>query len=86
MELVSIGFGNVVVASRVMSIVSPESVAIKRVVADTRDRGQLIDATYGRRTRAVIIMNSGHILLSSVHPETMTQRFSPSSNLHNLTT
>jgi hypothetical protein len=74
-KLINIGFGNIVSANRVIAIVSPESAPIKRIVTDARDRGQLIDATYGRRTRAVIIADSGHILLSAIQPETVANRF-----------
>ena len=62
-------------ASRVIAIVSPESAPIKRIIQDVRDRGQLIDATYGRRTRAVVIMDSGHVILSAIQAETIGQRF-----------
>ena len=74
-KLINIGFGNIVSANRVVAIVSPESAPIKRVIADARDRGQLVDATYGRRTRAVLIMDSGHVILSAIQPETVAQRF-----------
>ena len=74
-KLINIGFGNIVSANRVIAMVSPESAPIKRVMQDTRDRGQLVDATYGRRTRAVIIMDSGHVILSAVQPDTMSHRF-----------
>jgi extracellular matrix regulatory protein A len=75
MKLINIGFGNVVSAEKVITIVSPESAPIKRIIGDARDRGQLIDATYGRRTRAVITTNSGHVILSSIQPETVAYRF-----------
>lgn len=74
MKLINIGFGNMVSASRVIAIVSPESAPIKRIILDVRDRGQLIDATYGRRTRAVVIMDSGHVVLSAIQPETVAGR------------
>ncbi|AFY65659.1 extracellular matrix/biofilm regulator RemA [Geitlerinema sp. PCC 7407] len=74
-KLINIGFGNIVSASRVVAIVSPESAPIKRIITDARDRGQLIDATYGRRTRAVIVTDSGHIVLSAIQPETVANRF-----------
>ncbi|WP_407399580.1 extracellular matrix/biofilm regulator RemA [Anaerovibrio sp.] len=74
-KLINIGFGNIVSANRVIAMVSPESAPIKRVMQDARDRGQLVDATYGRRTRAVIIMDSGHVILSAVQPDTMSHRF-----------
>ena len=73
-KLINIGFGNVVSANRVVAIVSPESAPIKRIIQDARDRFQLIDATYGRRTRAVVIMDSGHAVLSAVQPDTMSHR------------
>jgi regulator of extracellular matrix RemA (YlzA/DUF370 family) len=74
-QLINIGFGNIVSANRVVAIVSPESAPIKRIITDARDRGQLIDATYGRRTRAVIITDSSHIILSAIQPETVAHRF-----------
>ncbi|MDQ0190833.1 DUF370 domain-containing protein [Alicyclobacillus cycloheptanicus] len=73
-KLVNIGFGNIVSAGRIISIISPESAPIKRIVQEARDSGMLIDATYGRRTRAVIIMDSNHIILSAVQPETVAHR------------
>ncbi len=72
--LINIGFGNVVAANRLVAIVSPESAPIKRLIQDARERGRLIDATYGRRTRAVIITDSEHIILSAVQPETVAHR------------
>ena len=74
MKLINIGFGNMVSANRLIAIVSPESAPIKRIIQDSRDRGTLIDATYGRRTRAVIIMDSDHVVLSAVQPETVANR------------
>ena len=73
-RLINIGFGNIVSASRIIAIVSPESAPIKRIIQDARERGVLIDATYGRRTRAVVVMDSGHIILSAVQPETVAKR------------
>ncbi|NLY31263.1 MAG: DUF370 domain-containing protein [Firmicutes bacterium] len=82
LRLVNLGFGNIVSAGRILSIVSPESAPIKRNIQEARERGNLIDATYGRRTRAVIIMDSGHIILSAVQPETVANRLAgKSSNL-----
>ncbi|MDQ0927454.1 regulator of extracellular matrix RemA (YlzA/DUF370 family) [Bacillus atrophaeus] len=75
-KLINIGFGNIISANRMISIVSPESAPIKRMVQDARDRGMLIDATYGRRTRAVVVMDSDHIILSAVQPETVAHRLS----------
>jgi len=74
LALINIGFGNVVSANRVISIVSPESAPIKRVISVARDNNKLVDATYGRRTRAVIITDSDHVILSAVQPETVGQR------------
>lgn len=75
MKLINIGFGNMVSPSRLIAIVSPESAPIKRIIQDARDRGTLVDATYGRRTRAVIMMDSGHVILSAIQPETVANRF-----------
>lgn len=74
MKFINIGFGNIVSSSRLVAIVSPESAPIKRLIQDSRDSGKLIDATYGRRTRAVIIMDSEHVILSAVQPETVANR------------
>jgi len=74
-QLINIGFGNIISANRVIAIVSPESAPIKRIISDARDRGQLVDATYGRRTRSVIITDSSHIILSAIQPETVAHRF-----------
>ena len=73
-KLINIGFGNIVSANRLVAIVSPESAPIKRIIQEARESGMLIDATYGRRTRAVIITDSGHIILSAVQPETVANR------------
>ena len=74
-KLINIGFGNIVCANRIIAIVSPESAPIKRIIGEARERGELVDATYGRRTRAVIITDSGHIILSAIQPETVAHRF-----------
>mgnify|MGYP005969607259 FL=1 len=74
MAFINIGFGNMVCANRLVAIVSPESAPIKRIIQDARDRGTLVDATYGRRTRAVIITDSDHVILSAVQPETVANR------------
>ena len=74
MQLINIGFGNIVSANRIIAIVSPESAPIKRIIQDAKDNKTVVDATYGRRTRAVIIMDSGHIILSAVQPETVAAR------------
>ena len=74
MKLINIGFGNLVSASRLIAIVSPDSAPIKRMVQEARERGILIDATYGRRTRAVLIMDNDHLVLSALQPETVSNR------------
>ena len=74
MKLINIGFGNTVSADKIVAIVSPDSAPIKRMVQEAKDHGTAIDATFGRKTRAVIIMNSDHIVLSAVQPETVAGR------------
>lgn len=76
MKLINIGFGNLISAGRLVAVVSPESAPIKRMVQEARDRSILIDATYGRRTRAVLIMDNDHIVLSALQPETIANRLS----------
>ena len=74
MKLINVGFGNIVSSERIIAIVSPESAPIKRMVQEARENGNLIDATYGRRTRSVIITDSGHIILSAIQTETVAGR------------
>lgn len=74
MKLINIGFGNTVAADKIVAIVSPDSAPIKRMVQDAKDDGSAIDATFGRKTRAVIIMDSNHIVLSAVQAETIAAR------------
>ncbi len=74
MRLINVGFGNIVSATRIVAVVSPESAPIKRIIQEARDRSMLIDATYGRRTRAVIVTDSDHIILSAIQPETVAHR------------
>lgn len=74
MKLINIGFGNMVSGNRLVAIVSPESAPIKRMIQEARDRSVLIDATYGRRTKAVLVMDSDHIVLSALQPETVAGR------------
>ena len=74
MKFINIGYGNIVSANRIIAIVSPESAPIRRLIQESRDKGKLIDSTYGRRTRAVIITDSEHVILSSVQPETVANR------------
>lgn len=73
-SLINIGFGNMAAASRVMAIISPESAPVKRIIQESRDSGDLIDATCGRKTRAVLVMDSGQVILSAVQPETIAHR------------
>ena len=73
-RLLNVGFGNVVLANRVVAIVSPDSAPMKRLKEDAREAGRLIDATYGRRTRAIVITDSNHVILSAVQPETAAAR------------
>lgn len=74
MKLVNIGFGNLVSADRLVAVVGAESAPVKRMIQEARDGGNLIDATYGRRTRAVLIMDSTHVILSALQPETLAAR------------
>ncbi len=83
MRLINIGFGNMVSAGRLVAIVSPESAPIRRIVSDAREKGMLIDATYGRRTRAVIVMDSDHVVLSAIQPETVANRLDESDEAAN---
>lgn len=80
-KLINIGFGNIVSANRIISIVSPESAPIKRIIQDAREKGVLIDATYGRRTRAVLVMDSDHVILSAVQPETVAARLNDKDDM-----
>ena len=80
MKLVNIGFGNMVSANRMVAIVSPESAPIKRIIQDAKERGTLIDATHGRRTRAVVIMDSDHIILTYLQSETVANRMIAEDN------
>ena len=80
MKLIGIGFGNLVSAGRIISIVSPDSAPIKRMVQDARERGLLIDASFGRSTRAVITMDSGNVILSALTPETLAARCADNSD------
>ena len=75
MNLLNIGFGSMVAAGRVLAVVAPDSAPIKRVVAEARERGMLIDASYGHKTQAVILMDTDHVILSALTPETVSQRW-----------
>lgn len=74
--MVNVGFGSMVSPERLIAIVGPDSAPVKRMIQEARDAGSLIDATYGRRTRAVLVMDSGHIVLSALQPETVSARMS----------
>jgi regulator of extracellular matrix RemA (YlzA/DUF370 family) len=74
MKLINIGFGSMIAAGRVLSILDPDSAPIKRVVQEARERGMLIDASYGRKTKAVILMDTDHVILSAMTPETLSGR------------
>ena len=80
MKLINIGFGSMVSASRVLTIVAPDSAPIKRVIQEARDRGMLIDASYGRKTKAVILMDTDHVILSAIAPETISARWLDKQN------
>jgi regulator of extracellular matrix RemA (YlzA/DUF370 family) len=73
-KLVNIGFGSMVSAGRILAVVSPESAPIKRLIQDSRERGSAIDATFGRKTKAVLVMDTDHVVLSALTPETLAQR------------
>ena len=75
MRLINIGFGSAIAANRMLAVIAPDSAPIKRVVQEARDRGMLIDASYGRKTKAVILMDTDHIILSAIAPETITDRW-----------
>ena len=75
-KFINIGFGSLVNTGRVVALVSPESAPIKRIIQDAREKGHIIDATYGRKTRSVLIMDSGHVVLSLITPETIGSRLS----------
>ena len=82
MKLINIGFGNMVSAGRLISIVSPESAPIKRIIQEARENGMLIDATYGRKTKSVVVTDSEHIILSSLQLEVMTSRLMDADEVH----
>ena len=81
MKLISIGFGNMVSFHRLLAIVSPDSAPIKRIIQEAKDRSMLIDATYGRKTKAVLIMDTDHVVLSAIQPETILSRASEKTQL-----
>lgn len=75
MRLINIGFGSAIAANRMLAVIAPDSAPIKRLVQEARDRGMLIDASFGRKTKAVILMDTDHIILSAIAPETITDRW-----------
>lgn len=79
-NLINVGYGNIVAANRIISIVGAESAPIKRIIADAKETKKLIDASFGKKTRSVIIMDSGHVILSAVHPETVAGRINVNLN------
>ena len=80
MKLINIGFGSMIAASRLLAIVTPESAPIKRLVQEAKERGMLIDASYGRKTKAVIVMDTDHVILSAIAPETISARWMDKQN------
>ena len=74
MQFINIGFGNLISAQRLIAVVSPDSAPVKRLVQESRDRGMLIDASFGRRIRSVVIMDTDHVILSAIQPEILTAR------------
>ena len=81
MRFINIGFGNMVSAGRLIALVTPDSAPVKRIIQEARDRGSLIDATCGRRTRTVLVMDSDHVVLSAVAPDTVSARFENNSEV-----
>lgn len=84
MQLVNIGFGNFVTAERIIAVAGPDSAPVKRIIQESKDRGMCIDATYGKKTRAVFIMDSDHVILSSLQPETLAERIAGKNNGANI--
>ena len=82
MKLINIGFGSLIAANRVLAVVEPDSAPIKRVVQEARDRGMLVDASYGRKTKSVILMDTDHVNLSALTPELLNARWTEKENTH----
>ena len=82
MKLINIGFGSMISASRVLAIVEPDSAPIKRVIQEARERGMLIDASYGRKTKAVVLMDTDHVILSAIGPEMIAARWQDKRNIN----
>ncbi len=86
MKLINIGFGNMVSANRLVAIISPDSAPIKRIMQDAKEKGLLIDATYGRKTRSVIVMDSEHVVLSAIMPDVITNRINNTESVGGIET
>ena len=82
MKLINIGFGSMVAANRVLAFMDPDSAPIKRIIQEAKDRGMLVDASYGRKTKAVIIMDTDHVILSALTPETVAERWQDKNTVH----
>ena len=82
MKLINIGFGSMISASRLLAVVAPDSAPLKRVVQEARERGMLIDASYGRKTKSVILMDTDHVILSAITPEAVSIRWTDKQNTH----
>ena len=82
MKLINIGFGNFISAQRLLAVISPDSAPVKRLIQEARDRGMLIDASYGRKTRAVLIMDTDHVILSANEPKTVSSRWTDEEDSH----
>ena len=82
MKLINIGFGSMIAAGRVLAVLSPDSAPIKRVMQEAKERGMLIDASYGRKTKTVIIMDTDHVILSALTPETVAERWQDKNTVH----
>ena len=83
MKLINIGFGSVIAASRILAIVEPDSAPIKRIVQEAKERGMLVDASYGRKTQSVILMDTDHVILSALAPEVLTDRWDDKQEVEN---
>ncbi len=83
MKLINIGFGSMVAANRMLAVIAPDSAPIKRLIQEARDRGMLIDASFGRKTKAVILMDTDHVILSAIGPETLSDRWQGKQTIEN---
>lgn len=82
MKLINIGFGSMIAANRVLAIVAPDSAPVKRIVQESRERGMLIDASFGRKTKAVLVMDTDHVILSAIAPESIYERWNDKNDTH----